>query len=170
MMLKYAPNRDEAILVALTNNGQVQAQVFNGTSWGSVTVLSTVSTTAPNGISLYRGFDVEYEQSSGDAIVVAGDGTADPNYHVWNGTSWASGVDINIPTTGIPYWIELASRPGSDELALITLDSNVDVYGLRWTGSAWDDMDIALNPVPTWDTTASISTRKAIDVAFENTS
>jgi hypothetical protein len=90
MMLKYAPTRDEATLVALTNTGQVQAQVFNGTSWGAVTVLSTLSTTTPNAFSLYRGFDVEYEQSSGDAIVVAGDGTADPNYYVWNGTIWAS--------------------------------------------------------------------------------
>jgi len=54
---------------------------------------------------------VVYEESSGDAILVAGDGTADPNYYVWNGTSWASGVDINIPTTGIPTFIKLAAKP-----------------------------------------------------------
>lgn len=54
MVLKYAPNRDEAILVALTNTGQVQAQVFDGTSWGSVTVFSTVLNSNPNGASLYR--------------------------------------------------------------------------------------------------------------------
>lgn len=166
MQLKYAPTRDEAILVALTNNGQVQAQVFNGTSWGSVTVLSTVSTTNPNGISLYRGFDIEYEQSSGDAVVVAGDGTADPNYYVWNGTSWASGVDINIPTTGVPYYIELASKSGADDLAMIVLDSNSDVYGMRWTGTAWDTMGTAT----AWETTASGATFKAIDVAYEKTS
>ncbi len=46
MQLKYSPvNRDEAILVAMTNTGQIQAQVFNGTSWGSVTTLSTVGDT-----------------------------------------------------------------------------------------------------------------------------
>lgn len=168
MMLKYAPTRDEAILVALTNTGQVQAQVFNGTSWSGTTVLSNVGSGAvnPNGASLYRGFDIEYEQSSGDAIIVAGDGSADPNYYVWNGSSWASGVDVNIPTTGVPYWIELASRPGSNELALITLDSNTDVYGMRWTGSAWDTMGTAT----AWETTASTATRKAIDVAYEQTS
>lgn len=166
MVLKYAPTRDEATLVVLTNTGQVQAQVFNGTTWSGVTVLSTVNATNPNGISLYRGFDLEYEQSSGDAVVVSGDGTADPNYYVWNGSSWASGVDINIPTTGIPYTIELASRPGTDELALITLDSNVDVYGMRWTGTAWNNMGVAT----VWDATASIATMKAIDVTYEATS
>jgi hypothetical protein len=131
-----------------------------------VTVLSNVSTTNPNGISLYRGFDIEYEQSSGDAIVVAGDGTADPNYYVWNGSSWASGVDINIPTTGVPYFIELASKSGADDLAMIVLDSNSDTYGMRWTGSAWDNMGTAT----AWETTASIATMKAIDVAYEKTS
>ncbi len=75
-------------------------------------------------------------------------------------------MDINIPTTGIPYWIELASQPGTDELAVITLDSANDVYGMRWTGSAWDNMGVAT----TWDASGSIATRKAIDVAYEQTS
>ena len=63
--------------------------------------------------------------------------------------------------------IELASRPGSDELAFITLDSNSDTYAMRWTGAAWHNMGVAT----AWETTASIAgTRKAIDVAFEKTS
>ncbi len=168
LQVKYAPTRDEAIMVVLTNTGQVQAQVFNGSSWGSVTTLATLSdsSNSPDGGSLYRGFDIEYEQSSGDAIVVAADGTADPNYYVWNGSSWSSGTNIDVPTTGRPYWIELASRPNSDEMAMILLDSNTDVYGLRWTGSAWDNMgDSAV-----WDATAAIATRQAIDAAFETSS
>jgi len=168
MQVKYAPTRNEAILVVLTNTGQVQAQVWSGSSWSSPTTLVTLNDAngSPDGGSLYRGFDVEYEQSSGDAIVVAADGSADPNYYVWNGTSWSGATNIDIPTTGRPYWIELASRPGSDELALITLDSNVDVYGMRWTGSAWDNMGTSA----VWDATAATAARQAIDVAFETNS
>lgn len=33
MQVRYAPTRDEAILVAITNTGQIQAQVWNGSSW-----------------------------------------------------------------------------------------------------------------------------------------
>lgn len=33
MQVRYAPTRDEAILVAMTNTGQIQAQVFNGSTW-----------------------------------------------------------------------------------------------------------------------------------------
>lgn len=97
---------------------------------------------------------------------MTGDGTADPNYHVWNGTSWTGPIDINIPTTGRPSYIELASKPGSDELAMILIDSNVDVYGMRWTGSAWDNMGTAA----VWDATGAIATEKSIDVAYETTS
>jgi hypothetical protein len=170
MVLKTSPKRDEAILVTLGNNGRIEAQIWNGTtsSWGSVSALCT--TADVNGSrdtqSLYRWFDVEYEQSSGDAVVVCSDGTADPNYYVWNGTTWSGAVDINIPNTGITNYVELASRPGTDELAMIVLDANVDVYGMRWTGSAWDTMGAAA----VWDATASLQTKKTIDVAFEKTS
>ncbi len=169
MQVRYGPTRDEAILVWITNTGQIQAQVFNGSSWWSPTTLSTVGDTVnnPNGASLYRWFDIEYEQTSGDAIVVVADNSADPDYYTWNGTSWSWPTNIDIPTTGRPYQIELASRPGSDELAFITLDSNSDVYAMRWTGTAWNNMWVAT----AWETTASIAgTRKAIDVAFEKTS
>lgn len=99
--------------------------------------------------------------------MIVADNTADPDYYVWNGTSWTGPTNIDIPTTGRPFQIELASRPGSDELAFITLDSNSDTYGMRWTGSAWNNMTVAT----AWETTASIAgTRKAIDVAFETTS
>lgn len=169
MQVRYSPTRDEAILVAMTNTGQIQAQVWNGSSWSSATTLSTVGDTlnSQNGASLFRGFDIEYEQSSGDAIIIVADNSADPDYYVWNGTSFSGPTNIDIPTTGRPYQIELASRPGSDELAFITLDSNSDVYAMRWTGSAWNNMTVTT----AWELTASVAgTRKAIDVAFENTS
>ncbi len=169
MQVRYAPTRDEAILVAITNTGQIQAQVWNGSSWWSPTTLSTVGDTVnnPNAASLYRWFDIEYEQTSGDAIVVVADNSADPDYYVWNGTSWTGPTNIDIPTTGRPLQIEVASRPGSDELAFITLDTNADVYAMRWTGSAWNNMTVTT----AWETTSLVNgTRKAIDVAFETTS
>lgn len=81
--------------------------------------------------------------------MVFGDGTADPNYSVWNGTSWTGATNMDIANTGITTYIELASKPGTDELAMILIDANIDVYGMRWTGSAWDAMGTAA----VWDAT-----------------
>jgi hypothetical protein len=113
MQVRYAPTRDEAILVWITNTGQIQAQVFNGSTWWSPTTLFQpweIQWIMPNAASLYRWFDIEYEQTSGDAIVVVADNSADPDYYVWNGTSWTGPTNIDIPTTGRPLQIELASR------------------------------------------------------------
>ena len=146
-VLKFSPTRDEAILATLTSTGELQAQVWNGSSWGSVTTLGAL-TTSGDLYSQYRYFDLEYESTSGDAIIVYSDGSADPDYKVWNGTGWSeNGADINIPTIGIPYWIEMAADPGSDEMAMISIDSNNDVYGMYWSGSAWGDMGTST----TWD-------------------
>jgi hypothetical protein len=49
---------------------------------------------------------------------------------------------------------------------MILIDANIDVYGMRWTGSAWDAMGTAA----VWDATGSIATEKSIDVAYETTS
>jgi hypothetical protein len=140
MVVASCPTRDEYILLVETSTGQVQFQVFDGTSWGSVTVLGT--NVDANGSadleSYYRAFDVEYEQSSGDAMIIYGDGTADPNYYIWNGTTLTGPTDINIPTTGIVNWIEMASHPGNN--CFHHLGCNVDVYGLRWDGSAMQNM------------------------------
>ncbi len=102
MVVRYAPTRDEAIMVVQTSDGDIQAQVWDGTGWGTVTILGThaSSLASTDTQSLYRGFDLAYEQSSGDAVVVYGDGTADPDYSVWDGSNWSSGVDINVPNTG----------------------------------------------------------------------
>ena len=44
-------------------------------------------------------------------MIVVADNTADPNYYIWDGESWSNGANIDIPTVGRPYWIELAHRP-----------------------------------------------------------
>ncbi len=164
MVVAGCPTRDEYILVVGTSTGQIQAQVWSGSSWGTVTVLGT--NVDANGSadlqSYYRAFDVVY-QSSGTAYVVYGDGTADPNYITWNGSTWGTPTDINAPTTGIVNWIELASQSNGDAMGMILLDANVDVYGVRWNGTLWDPMGVG----SAWDTTGAIATKKSIDVAFE---
>ncbi len=160
VMLKFAKTRDEAVLGTLSSNGDIRVQVWNGAAWGATLLLANIGTTDDN----YRGFDIEYENTGDRAIVVYNDGTADPDYRIWDGVGWSGPWDINVPTTGSPNWIELARKPGvSSEIAMILLDSNSYVYGMRWTGAAWNNMGVA----GVWDTAASTSTTKAIHVAYE---
>lgn len=166
IVLKFARTRDEAILGTLDSTGAIQVQIWNGTSWGVPTVLANVGITN----DAYRGFDIEYETNNDRAVVVYNNAnSADPAYRIWNGASWSSLVSITAsPTTGVPAWIKLAPNPlsASNDIAIILLDSNNDVYGMTWNGTGWNTMGVAT----TWDTTATNFKKRGIDVAYEKTS
>ncbi len=166
MVIKFAKNRDEAILGTMDVNGNIQVQIWNGTTWSTVKTLANVGTTNDG----YRGFDIEYETSGDRAMVVFNNAnSADPAYAIWDGLTWSVSTPISAPpTTGAPLWIELARNPGSssNEIAMIFSDANVDVYGMVWTGSAWSTMGTAT----VWDATAAIATEKIVDVAYEQNS
>ncbi len=166
MMLKFARTRNEAILGTLDSTGDIRVQRWDGAAWGATVLLANIGAVD----AAFRGFDIEYETNGDRAIVVYNDGTAQPDYRIWDGGVWLGPWNINVPTTGSPNWIELARNPlaGSNEIAMILLDSNSDVYGMRWDGAgAWDDMGAPFIP---WDTLASTPTYKAIHVAYEQQS
>lgn len=180
MVLKFARTRNEAILGTLQQNGEIEVQVWNGNTqtWSTPTLLAYVG--AASDVA-FRSFDIEYETSGDRAIVVYKDanGSADPDYRIWDGISWSfPATNIDIPTTGEVRWIELAPHPTSSEIAMITLDANNDVKGMLWpgdgaAGTAWDEMG-AVGVI--WDTAAAdsgnpaMSPSKVIDVAYEQLS
>jgi Tfp pilus assembly protein PilV len=164
VVLKSSRTRNEAILGVQTSTGAVYFQVWNGTSWGNLTLLGTGPITT-------RSFDIAYEKNSDKAVIAYSPlaTSADFAYRTWDGTTLSSATTVTAPpTTGAINWLELKQNPlsSSNEIAMIMLDANIDVYGMRWTGSAWDTMGTAA----VWDASGSIATRKAIDVEYEQTS
>jgi hypothetical protein len=166
-VLKYARTRNEAVLGALDATGSIRVWIWDGNNrtWSASKLLASVGTT----IAKYRPFDIEYETSQDRAMVVflPSSTATKPKYMIWNGTSWSDNTTIgNIPT-GVAYWIELAPNPldGSNEMAMITLNSAKGVSGMVWKGSAWDNMGTTavLSSVP-------LATKKCIDVAYEQKS
>jgi hypothetical protein len=135
----------EVIVVALSDDGYLNAYIYNGTKW-SYTLLGRVWTTAPS--TPDRPFDIAYEGSSGRAIVVYAntltDGTKDLSYRIWNGTDWSEEYYIDDPghTTHATYrWVLLETnpRPGSNEIGMIAIDgTNSDANAVIWDGSTWD--------------------------------
>jgi Tfp pilus assembly protein PilV len=164
VVLKSSRTRNEAILGTQTSTGAIYIQIWNGTTWGNLTLVGTGSTTT-------RSFDIAYEKNS-DRAVIAYTPTAvstDFDYRSWDGATLSGATTVTAPpTTGVINWLELKQNPlsNSNDIAMIMLDANADVYGMTWTGSAWSNMGVAT----TWDATASAATRKGIDVEYEQTS
>lgn len=167
IVLKSSRTRNESILGTLDASGNIYAQVWNGSSWGTPTLMANIG--ASNATT--RSFDIEYEKNNDRAVIVyLPDSTsADFAYRYWDGIAWSTPVTVTgSPTTGVIKWLELTQNPvsTSNEIAMIMLDANIDIYGMVWSGSAWSNMGDAT----VWDATASTADRKAIDVAYEQTS
>ena len=91
----------------------------------------------------YRCFDAAYEQKSGQLVIVAG-GTNSGyvSYWVWDGSSWVvngTSQTVSSITSNYVNWVRLASKPGSNEIAMAIADNgnsanNRAAGALIWNG------------------------------------
>jgi hypothetical protein len=126
IVTKSSPLENEYVTGTLGTDADVNVQVFKNGSWGDLLeVTASIASTA------MRGFDIAYEQTSGDALVVYCDGDANPSYYVWNGTSWTSGGGIGLTGGNTCGWIKLISDPVSDEIIAVTRDTGGITYEAR---------------------------------------
>lgn len=155
VVVKECPTRTELIAAVLDSSKVLRVSVHNGTSWGSATTLSTDTV-----IIDARPFDLAYESSSGDAVVVYAQGSGNPQYRVWNGTAW-SGASA-MPNGSEPVYIRLASKPGSDEIVFGVVRNSLSVGAAVWSGSAWGSSVSMSHSVYTIGD-------EAFDLAYEST-
>ncbi len=163
VILESSPVSSEIIMGTEDTNYDVNVQVWDGSSWGSVSQFS-------GDIDSYgrRGFDIKYEQVSGDAIIAYMDKDIDdgvPQYRVWDGSSWSQDaeVDDTDPGSGDIGWIRLEASPDSDEMVLVTLDDDRDMRAQVWDGDSWG------NPVFITDN-ARATSYQCFDVVYEQDS
>lgn len=130
-------------LSATTLDSSVRVKHFDGSTWTaggwSQNVVVWSST------QKIKAFDIAYEQLSGQAIAVYRYSTdADhPHYRVWDGSSW--GADQALPNVKLDAsddaveWIKLASKPGSNKIALAWSDATDRLHAMIWDGdnNAW---------------------------------
>lgn len=137
VVTRAAPTRDEYIAGVLDANEDLNVMVYQAstTSWGNLDEVSDVV-----GTSTARAFDIAYESSSGDAVVVACYGT-EAQYQTWNGSAWSATSSITLSLTGECEWILMASDPTSDELiAVFREGGDSATYEAQvWNGSSWGE-------------------------------
>ncbi len=160
----------EKIVITLSEDSYISAFVWTGSSWAVTDDIGLVNPAA----AAYRSFDVAYEGTSGDAVLVyavnSASGSHDIAYRVWNGAGWS--VESYIDDAGhggdINYrWMALRSDPtaGSDEIAMIAVNqSNGDADAWIWNGSSWGNfIELETN-------LSSVRTCECLGLAYESSS
>lgn len=153
--------KNEKILGVQDSGFDLNLQVWNGSSWGPVLEEVDVAVNPD-----YRSFDITYESQSGDAMVAyldANSGDIFPKYRIWNGSSWGPELDSLEEGTQPVCWVVLASNPKSDEILMVTLDWNNDIWAQVWDGDSWgNNISIEVN--------APDNAYQCFDVAYESQS
>jgi hypothetical protein len=156
--------KNEKILAVSDEGLDINVQVLTGENWDYKFQLSDVISD-----ERYRCFDIAYESISGDAILVYYNKSnpGSPNmilrYRVWNGTSWSEENSTEPVGNADVHWLTLASNPLSDEILMITFDTNRDIFAQVWNGSKWGFPKLI-------ETDASRDDSRCFDVIYESQS
>jgi hypothetical protein len=137
-VIKGAPTRDEMLVGTINDLQQLNIERFNSSdSWDNFNLVSS-------GIwnSGFRGFDITYEEVSGDAVIVYENDAADTNsvfaYRIWNGSNLSAEQTFTTTSaTNRISWISLSQKKGTDNfMALIHNDAG-DLYAVPWNGTGF---------------------------------
>jgi hypothetical protein len=157
----------EKTVVTLTEEGFLNAYVYDGTSWTMTSDIGQVWMSLPTQAT--RPYDVAYETVSGDVLLVyetvVGGGTKDLAYRTWSlKTGWSQERyydDADHASKIAVTFVELTSVPNSDKIGVVYLDgSNSHANAMVWDGSAFTNV-IELTAA------ISITTEECISVASE---
>ena len=137
----------EKIVVALSEEGYLDAYVYDGSSWVTTYNLGQVWMSLPTLAT--RPYDVAYESLSGKALLVyetvVGGGTKDLAYRTCSlKTGWSQEKyydDSDHASKIAVTYVALTSVPNSDKIGVAYIDSsNNDANAVVWDGSAFGNV------------------------------
>ncbi|MBI4426255.1 MAG: hypothetical protein HY567_01655 [Candidatus Kerfeldbacteria bacterium] len=132
VVIKASPTADEMIAGIQTTDGALYIQRWNGSIWSAEWNVTVGDGNLPR-------FDIAYEQSSGEALVVYGTNTGSTNeiaYRRWTGSSWVGPTNYDaVRTSGVIQGLAMVSLGGSSDLAMVWGDANLDLSANYWDGT-----------------------------------
>lgn len=159
---KRAPTRDEIMMGHLKADGRLDVLKCIGScdaaaDWSAqVNNAGTTPAQTCNGtyVDCQRAYDIGYERLSGRALVVYADSVAGKLYYcLYDGTSWSpqaactptngtNDIDISTQANGVPKWVDLKFKSGTNEamiLASVDVAGVMELVAVRWDGTSFLD-------------------------------
>ena len=125
------------------NSLDIKTSIFDS-STNNWTETTTVTLNA--GYALRKHFDIEFEESTGDAIIVYTDNTAgNLRYRTMLSSASDWGTEQTLTGagfTGTPRWIIAKRDPDTDDVMVVWEDSNFDIFTALWNGSAFGSVTV----------------------------
>ncbi len=161
----------DELLAILTDDGATTnlfLRHWDGKQWTDADVFEPAFGGIASEDAAQRGFDLEYESTSGDALVVTAHGDASPRFRTLEDGAWSEDVAVfadGVIDTKI-LWVELAASPLSDEITMVCLDESARLSAAIWDGTEW----ITPNPIVLDTESAELRDSQAFGAAYESLS
>ena len=141
-ILRTSPTQHIALAGYYDSTGTLTIMCFNGTSW------TQEYQAASGGVGNRHRFDIAFEKTSGDAMVIFSKGPHVFSQLGWRtktggggcGQGWSSETILDpLRTSNDIMYVKLAQdrRVGSNLLAVTWVDTSDDISAKIWDGSAW---------------------------------
>lgn len=176
VQIKASPTKPEMVAGYVDTSGNVQIMCFDGTTW------TNEWSDAVGGTGTTRRFDIAYETTSGDVLVVyTNNDTATTNelsYRTKSGSTgcgtanWSAESNFDpVRTSGVVYWVKMNRNPvaSSNLIALSWLDANADLSAAIWNGSSFTNEPSAVSEANVDFVSASADVDN-FDVVYESSS
>lgn len=181
----HAPTRDEVLVGHIKVDGRLDIFTVTGgqndaaddtAQFNKTGVTSALTCDATTYGTCWRPFDVAYEALSGDGMVAFGLNatTGTLQYCLWSQGAWTP-ASCGTPSTftltgstGALRFVRLIPRgeglkgTRTDEILMVALDANNDIFAAIWDGSSWTEL-------ATMTTTSSGLHVQNFDGAWEET-
>lgn len=176
MTTKTSPTKQEAITGYAGSDSILHIMCYNGTSWvedWSVNV---------GGFGAQSRFDIAYEKTTGDAMVLYSRDTPTTNemaYRTKPGSSdcgtanWSSATNIDPSQTDgtvVQIRLEGSKVSASNVIGAVWSDSNNKLSGMEWTGTAWNNTEPAAPLTTDLERFSAAGDESSFDIAMDSTS
>jgi uncharacterized protein YheU (UPF0270 family) len=160
MILHSAPTGDGIMLAVQDGNSDAHYALWNGSSWGAVTTLSTNTGEVKNEPFVFV-WDVN--PTTWGALIWRTSADTSPNAREWTGSAFTAASDSSA--IGDLTALRAAEAPTRDEIIVIGRRSGFGpIVGELWNGSTWSALPI--NPLGSY----AVSSSWMADVAYESVS
>jgi hypothetical protein len=169
----------------LANNEEILAVLCDTGTAADLEVLSWTGVEWRKDLSLLalpaaddRNFDLEFENDSSQGMLVYSDGSSTPLFRTRDAGTWSQPASLPLNdgagmnpdlNNGVVEWIELVTRPNSDEITCFYTDSDENLVAIVWDGGLWRtltaknlDTNVKIN-----SSSGAIENR-AFDAAYES--
>ncbi len=173
-----APRPADVELLALASGTGSASSLALVRREGASGVLDLTISGVLDGAVVARGFDLELEAVSGDALLVYSDGTKTPVFRARSAGSWSAPLPLPLNdgvgpspdvNTSPVHWIELEPREGGDVIALAYVDASGTLASIAWDGDAWVTSTAkSLSSQVKQNPRTGLVSNRAFDVAYES--